>query len=116
MRKEGELIELRMRPYHEHALLALGITTIEEAINIDFDWLAGKSRVGPHLASSIMDDIDKRYEVWLVHGMQYSGVPGVPDDPSPEEIKERAKEAREMTTAEFEALYGRKKSGKQLYD
>lgn len=111
MRKNGELIELRLKPYHEHALLALDITTIEEAINLDFEWLASQGRIGgPNFANSILDDIDNRYPEWQKHGMVYSGVPGVPDDPTPEEIEERAAEARAMTPDDWERLYGHRPS------
>lgn len=114
MRKEGELIELRLRSYNEHALLALGIYTIEEAIRLDFDWLASNRRIGPKLANDILDDIDARYPIWKEYGMQYSGVRGVQDEPSPEEIKAKCFELRTMPREEYVKLFEHKPGTSRL--
>lgn len=117
MRNEAaDLCELRLIPYNEALLRENGIFTIEEALCVDFNWLATRERVGPKLAGDIMDNIDSRYLVWKEHGMQYKGVPGVPDDPSPEEIFERALEARDMTRADFDKLYQNRKSHSNRVD
>jgi hypothetical protein len=114
MRKNGELIELRLRTYNEHALLALGIYTIDEAIRLDFDWLASNRRVGPNLANNILDDIDKRYPIWQEHGMQYSGVYGVQDEPSPEEIEAKCLEIRSMSKEEYIKIFEHKSGTSRL--
>lgn len=107
-----DLCELRIRPYHEALLRENGIFTIEDAIQMDFDWLATNKRIGPNLADEILNNIDERYPIWQEKGMEYKGVPGVPDDPTPEEIAIRSKEAREMTSDDYFRLYGHRKSGK----
>ena len=107
-----DLCELRLKPYHEALLRENEIFTIEEAIKVDFNWLASNKRIGPRLADEIMDNVDRRYPIWQEKGMEYKGVPGVPDEPSPEEIAARAKEAREMTSDDYFRIYGHRKSGR----
>ena len=89
-----DLVELRMIPSHECILHGAGIYTIEEALRLSLQEcqdLPGSSKL---IGRAIHTRLRERYRRWCEVGMEYSDVPGTPDEPTPEEIRQRTAECR----------------------